>query len=156
MAEQKLITTADLAKKAGEIIGTSEPIKITQKMINDFAKVTGDNQWIHVDPEKAKKESPFKTTIAHGFLILALIPQFNESIGYKITDVKRKINLGFNRIRFIRPVPASSEIYSVIKLISVTKTENKNYQIQLNHTIKLKKTDKTACQAKMLVLIQTN
>jgi acyl dehydratase len=102
-------TLDDLRPLIGQEIGVSDWIVIPQATIDAFAQVTGDAQWIHVDAERAQRESPFGTTIAHGFLTLALISQLHLS-SVKIEKVKQTINYGLNRVRFPAPVPASALI----------------------------------------------
>ncbi len=99
----------DLKPLVGQELGASDWIPVAQPMIDAFAEVTGDQQWIHLDTERAQRESPFGTTIAHGFLTLSLISQLHlQSV--QIDKVKQTINYGLNRVRFPAPVPAGSLI----------------------------------------------
>jgi len=99
----------DLKPLVGQEIAASDWLTVTQDMINNFADVTGDRQWIHIDAERARRESPFGTTIAHGFFTLSLIGQLHlDSV--QIAKVKQTINYGLNRVRFPAPVPAGSQI----------------------------------------------
>ena len=93
---------------------------IDQERIDSFAQVTGDKQWIHINPEKAKTESPFKSTIAHGFLTLAMIPQLTESLQSKklYAESKLIVNYGLNQVRFPYPVRSNSRIRGRVKLVS--------------------------------------
>lgn len=97
------------AAQAGQEIGTTDYITVTQAMINTFAEATGDQQWIHLDTERAAQESPFGTTIAHGFLTLSLAPKFMNEL-FRIESVKMGINYGANKVRFTNPVPAGSRL----------------------------------------------
>ena len=101
-------TLSDLEAVIGEHIGTSEWVQITQDMINDFANVTGDHQWIHTDPERTKKELDM-TTIAHGYLTLSMVPRFMDEI-FTLKSVKRVVNYGSDKIRFTNMVPVDSRI----------------------------------------------
>ena len=83
-------------------------VEVTQDMINKFAELTGDHQWIHVDVERAKKESPFKTTIAHGFLTLSLLPVLRSGSDYKIVGYGNATNYGADKLRFVSPVPPAA------------------------------------------------
>ncbi len=82
---------------------------ITQEAVSDFGRVTGDEQWIYTDPQRAAAESPFGATVAHGFLTLALIPQLVAG-ALAVTDARLAINYGLNRVRFVRPVPVGAEL----------------------------------------------
>ena len=99
----------DLKPLVGQEVAASDWLPVTQAMIDTFAEVTGDRQWIHVDADRARRESPFGTTIAHGFLTLGLISQLHlQSV--EIERVSRTLNYGLNRVRFPAPVPAGSLI----------------------------------------------
>jgi acyl dehydratase len=94
----------------GQEIGVSDWLEVAQPLIDRFAELTSDRQWIHVDPARAKTESPYGTTIAHGFLTLSLVSQLHAQIVRVRGDYTRAINYGFNRVRFPAAVPASSRI----------------------------------------------
>ncbi|MEU0588772.1 MaoC family dehydratase [Streptomyces sp. NPDC006132] len=107
----------ELKKLAGSDLGTSEWIEVTQERIDTFADATGDHQWIHVDPERAK-EGPFGAPIAHGYLTLSLfIPLFTELLD--VQGVTTKVNYGLNKVRFPAPVKAGSRIRLTAKLAEV-------------------------------------
>jgi acyl dehydratase len=95
----------------------SEPVEVTQEMINRFAELTGDHQWIHVDVERAKRESPFGGTIAHGFLTLSLLPQMRGKSSWRIAGYGNATNYGANKLRFVSPVPAGAKIHSHSRLV---------------------------------------
>ncbi|MFK7734122.1 MAG: MaoC family dehydratase [Pseudomonadales bacterium] len=99
----------------------SNSFLVDQKLINDFADLSGDHQWIHVDEERAKAEGPFGSTIAHGFLVLACMSRFEhgESILDKISGFKFMTNYGSNKLRFLDPVPVNSEVHSRNRVKSV-------------------------------------
>ena len=99
-------------------------LEVTQEKIDTFADLTGDRQWIHVDVERCKKESPFKTTIAHGFLTLSLLPKLSASAGdgYAITGYGNATNYGAESLRFLSPVPAGSKVHARRRLKSVEAT----------------------------------
>jgi acyl dehydratase len=109
------------AKISDEFGPFGKPFEITQKMIDDFAALTGDHQWIHVDVERAKKESPFGTTIAHGFLILSMLPSLQVSSGsdYKIIGYGNAVNYGSDKLRFTSPVLASAKVHGRARLCGV-------------------------------------
>jgi len=100
----------------------SAPFEVSQKLINDFAALTGDNYWIHTDPEKCKTQSPFGTTIAHGFLTLVLLPQMRTPSDWEVTGYNNIVNYGSNKLRFSGAVPVGSKIHSRGRVKSVEKT----------------------------------
>jgi len=97
----------------------SESIEVTQDMINRFAELTGDHQWIHVDVERAKRESPFLTTIAHGFLTLSLLPCMHSNPSWKIAGYGNATNYGADKLRFVSPVPAGAKVHARSRLVAV-------------------------------------
>src|SRR4029079_2401338 len=97
----------------------SDPLEVTQDMINKFADLTGDHQWIHVDVERAKKESPFKGTIAHGFLTLSLLPPLRAASDHKVVGYGNATNYGSDKLRFVSPVPAGSKVHARARLVAV-------------------------------------
>jgi acyl dehydratase len=113
---------AELKTYVGKEIGVSDWCEVTQDMINTFADATGDHQWIHVDIERAKKESPYGGPIAHGFLTLSLTPRLVWDV-YKVDGVKMGVNYGVNRVRFPAPVPAGSRIRARVKLLELQEIE---------------------------------
>src|ERR1700728_4212946 len=110
-------TLEDLKASAGLEIAVSDWIEITQERINQFADATGDHQWIHVDRERAERESPYGSTIAHGFLTLSLVPMFlKEAI--QLGDVRMAINYGLNRVRFPSAVRSGDRVRARIAVQS--------------------------------------
>lgn len=107
------------AKISDEFGPWGAEVEVTQEMINKFADLTGDHQWIHVDVERAKRESPFKGTIAHGFLTLSLLPVLRSGSDYKIAGYGNATNYGADKLRFISPVPAGSKIHAHSRLVAV-------------------------------------
>lgn len=109
---------------ASEEFGDWGPeVEVTQEMINQFAELTGDKQWIHIDVERAKKESPFGGPIAHGFLTLALIPRVNP-MDIKIVGHGNATNYGAGGLRFLAPVPAGSKIHARQRLVGAEARKN--------------------------------
>jgi len=96
-----------------------ESVEVTQDLINRFADVTGDHQWIHLDVERCKKESPFGTTIAHGFLTLSLIPVLKTKKDFTVVGFANEVNYGSDKLRFLSPVPANSKVHARSRLVSV-------------------------------------
>jgi len=108
----------EFEKLAGKELGLSDYHRITQEQINQFAEATIDHQWIHVDPERAKKESPYGTTIAHGYLSLSILPYLWEQI-IKVNNTKLLVNYGIEDLRFNQPVLVNSEVRLRAKLNSI-------------------------------------
>jgi acyl dehydratase len=113
----------ELRSLIGREAGVSDWMEVSQDLINRFADVTGDHQWIHVDPERAKRETPFGSTIAHGFLTVSLLPQLSQRTITVKGDYKMRINYGFNRLRFVSPVRAGSRIRARFMAQKVTDNE---------------------------------
>ncbi|MBU2899175.1 MaoC family dehydratase [Vibrio hepatarius] len=114
---------AQLETKLGQVIHTGEWLEISQQRIDQFGQITEDMQWIHTNPERAEAESPFKTTIAHGFLTLAMLPKLTDSIDPDHTlfpTAKLVVNIGLNQVRFPYPVKANSRIRAVSTLSKIT------------------------------------
>jgi acyl dehydratase len=99
-------------------------VEVTQELIDRFAELSGDHQWIHVDVERAKKESPFGGPIAHGFLTLALLPQLGANSGTRITGARSVTNYGAESLRFLSPVPAGSKIHGRGRLVKAEARPN--------------------------------
>jgi acyl dehydratase len=117
------MTIQELRSRTGEEIGVSPWHTVTQEQIDRFADVTGDNQWIHIDAERARNESPYGTPIAHGFLTVSMLSGMAQE-AVKITDpAKMRINYGFNRLRFTGAVPSGSRIRTHFTLNSLKDVE---------------------------------
>src|SRR6185437_8198217 len=106
----------------GEFTGWSNAVEVTQEMIDDFARLSGDTYWIHTDPERAAKESPFGTTIAHGMLVQSLVGRLNLQLPLEVIGHRSMVNYGSDKLRFPTPVPAGSRIHarSRVKQIRAT------------------------------------
>jgi acyl dehydratase len=117
------MTLDELRNNIGKELGVSNWHEITQSQIDQFADVTGDHQWIHIDQDRARRESPYGITIAHGFLTVSLLPMlFTEAIE-TTGDVKLRVNYGFNRLRFTGAVPSGSRIRGRFTLSSIKDVE---------------------------------
>ena len=132
-------------------LGVSKWYRISQFQIWGFGLFTGDRQWIHMRPLKAKLCSPFKTTIAHGFLVLSLLPKMLEKT-YSITSVKMGVNYGLNRVRFTAPVPVGSYVRGRVILKEFKKIKN-GAQLTVSVTVELKGSKKPACVAEQVFLV---
>ncbi|HPK33631.1 MaoC family dehydratase [Ottowia sp.] len=140
-------TLADLAACAGQEITLTDWHTVTQDAIDKFADATGDHQWIHVDPERAKA-GPFGTTIAHGYLTLSLLAGFFDR-SIKVRDVRMGINYGSNKVRFMSPVPVNSRLRVRIELLGTTPIDG-GLQLAWRSTIEREGSDKPACVAESL------
>ena len=148
MEEIAFDDVAAIQKHVSEEFGAwGDEIEVTQEMINDFAELTGDHQWIHIDLERCKTESPFKTTIAHGFLTLSMIPALAPS--FDVPGVRMGINYGLDRVRFITPVPSGSRIRARSVLQAGDEVPG-GVQAKAEITIELEGADKPACVAETL------
>jgi len=112
-----LETPQSLMEHVGREIAVSDWLAITQERIRAFAEATDDRQWIHLDEERARHESPFRTTVAHGFLTLSLLSHFIRE-GIRIEKVRLAVNYGLNKVRFPAPLPAGSNVRARITLLS--------------------------------------
>jgi len=130
----------------GQTIGPSDWREVTQKLIDQFAEVSGDDQWIHVDTERAKTESPFGTTVAHGNLTLSMIDGFRSGL-MESSGFKMGVNYGWNKVRFPAPVPAGSRIRASIETLSVDELGGGWYQIAQKWTVEVEGNEKPACVA---------
>lgn len=142
-------TLSELAACTGQEVAVSDWITITQQQINLFAEATGDHQWIHVDPEKARS-GPFGGPIAHGFLTLALLPKFFES-SFQITGSSVGVNYGLNKVRFTAPVPAGSRLRARMKLLAAEPIDNAGMQMRWEVTVEREGSAKPVCVAESLV-----
>jgi acyl dehydratase len=129
----------------------SQPLEVTQPMINQFADLTGDHQWIHVDPERAKRESPFGQAIAHGFLTLSLLPAMKREPDWIPTGFGNATNYGANKLRFVAPVPAGSKIHSRARLTGV-EAHKRGTQVTQEIQVHVVGSEKPALIYEMVVL----
>ena len=144
------ITPQELQTKVGEHLGTSDWVLVDQEMINKFADATGDHQFIHVDPEKAKM-TPFGTTIAHGFLTLSLMPLLMEkSDKPEIDGVKMGVNYGGNKTRFISPVRAGKRVRAHVKLLDLTEKRPGQWQQTVELSVEIEGEEKPALLAEWI------
>jgi acyl dehydratase len=143
---------ADLKAKVGSEEKVGDWISVDQKRIDLFADATEDHQWIHVDPARAKKESPYKDTIAHGFLTLSLLPALSREVqggGTPYPGVKLAVNYGLNKVRFPAPVKVNSRIRSRSKLKQVEEVAGA-LQLVREVTVEVEGQDKPCCIAETI------
>jgi acyl dehydratase len=139
----------DLKSAVGTEIGASEWVEITQDRINTFADATGDEQWIHVDTDRAARELPGKTTIAHGLLTLSLIPMFMRSI-IGLKGLKNTLNYGANRVRYLSPVPAGSRLRARVSVVQAEDVPPDALRVTYNVTIEIEGGKRPACVAEVI------
>ena len=133
----------------GQELGVSQWIAVDQDRINAFADTTGDHQWIHVDVERARSESPYGTTIAHGFLTLSLIPALSKD-NYRVDNAKMGINYGLNKVRFLAPVPAGSLVRLRSDLVDAKKVNDSTVDLTVQQTVELNGSEKPAAVAEVI------
>ncbi len=147
------ISVADLMKKVGQEIGVSQWHVVSQEMIDRFADVTHDYQFIHVDPVRAKKETPFGGTIAHGYLILSLVAPMSYEALPQIDGRVMGINYGLDKVRFLSPVRAGSRVRAHFKLKEVSPRSEKEVLLKNEIMVELEGAEKPAVYAESLSVI---
>ena len=142
-------TLAELPSYKGKELGTSDWVEVTQERVNLFADATGDHQWIHVDVERANRESPFGGPIAHGYLTLSLlIPMWSQVL--TVSDVGMAVNYGLNKVRFPAPVPVGSKVRLTATLKDAEQITG-GYQLTASAVIEREGGDKPVCIAELVV-----
>lgn len=142
-------TIADLKTMVGKDLPIGNWYTVSQEMIDDFANATLDKQWIHVDEKRAEKESPFKTTVAHGFMSVSMISKLLEEV-FTIKSLKMGLNYGLNKVRFPNPVPVNSQLRMVSKILSMEALKNNGTKLTFACTVEIKGQEKPACVAEFL------
>jgi acyl dehydratase len=139
---------AALRERVGAEPVVSEWLSVDQASVDRFAQATGDHQWIHVDPERARRESPFGGPVAHGFLTLSLIPAL---LGKTIALRQRMgVNYGLNRVRFTSPVPVGSSLRAKFAIDSVREVDNAGVQVVWNVTLERQGSERPVCVAEFI------
>jgi len=142
----------DVQQSIGKEAGVSGWLEVSQDLIDQFAALTGDRQWIHIDAERARRESPFGTTVAHGFLTVALLSRLvSEAVDLHV-DSKLRVNYGFNRLRFPAPVTAGSRVRARVTPNAVSDVEG-GIQIAWGVLVEIENNAKPALAAEWLVRI---
>jgi acyl dehydratase len=139
---------AGLEERVGDHLGYSDYVEITQEQVNLFADATGDHQWIHVDPERAAKESPFGGPIAHGYLTLSLGPMLSPQI-LRVEGVKMGVNYGCDKVRFPSPVPVGAKVRLGAQLTGVERIAG-GAQVTMTFTFECEDAPKPACVAEII------
>jgi acyl dehydratase len=136
----------ELERLVGTTIGPSDWREVTQEMIDAFAELSGDDQWIHVDAERAATESPFGTTVAHGNLTLSMIDGFRRGL-LESSGFKMGVNYGWNRVRFPAPVPSGSRVRASVEVLTVEDVGDGWWQVTQRWSVEVEGNEKPACVA---------
>ena len=148
--QTKIARLSELKHYVGKELGLTEWVEITQEMINQFGELTGDTQWIHVDVEKSKQYSPYKTTVAHGFMILSMASKF----GYEtcvIEDIAMGLNYGLDKVRIPSATPVGSWVRGRVSLMDVEEFEG-GAKYKVNMIFEIKGQEKPAVVAEFIAM----
>jgi len=135
----------------GTEVGVSDWIEVTQERIEQFAQATGDNQWIHVDVERAVRELPTGTTIAHGLLTLSFAPVFIRDV-MRLESLKNTLNYGANRVRYLAPVPAGSRLRGRTTIVDAEDSPSNGLRVTYGVTIEIENRERPACVAEVIAV----
>lgn len=135
----------------GRDLGVSDWVTVDQERINAFAEATGDHQWIHVDEARCRRESPYGTTIAHGFLTISLLPMLAQQL-IEFRGISARLNYGLNKLRFTGPVPAGSRVRLRQGIKDVSERDDGSLQVTADVVIEVEGADKPACIAESVAL----
>lgn len=145
---RSIASIAELKSLVGQEVGMTDWVPIVQERVNLFAQATGDSQWIHTDVERSRKESPYGSTIAHGFLTLSLLPMLMECVVSMPTS-RMGVNYGLNKVRFPAPLPVGRKVRGRVGVMEVEDIAG-GAQITWNITVELEGGDKLVCVAELL------
>jgi len=147
------LTMANMRDRVGGELGVSKWLLVDQERIDRFAECTEDRQWIHVDVERAKRESPYKRPIAHGYLTLSLLGSLSIDVGVVPSDAGAGFNYGLDKVRFLAPVPAGARVRLRVSLDSVEDKSNGQLLIRTKNVLEIENSDKPALVADALALL---
>ena len=147
------LTLAGLGERVGQELGVSGWVTIDQARIDAFASCTDDHQWIHVDVERAKQESPFRSSIAHGYLTLAMVAPLAMEIGVIPGDAAAGLNYGIDKVRFLAPVPAGARVRLRVVLTGIEPREGGQMIMRTQNTLEVEGSEKPALIAETLTLL---
>ncbi len=150
---RKRYDVSTLEQFVGQELGVSDWLTVDQERINEFADCTGDHQWIHVDIERAKRESPLGSTIAHGYLTLSLLAAMQ--MGIIPAGVSQALNYGLDRVRFIAPVKAGARIRTRVVVLAVEPQDKGRFLLKFQNTVEIEDEKKPALIAETLALLLT-
>jgi acyl dehydratase len=147
------LTLLNINEFVGRELGVSSWMTVDQARINQFAECTGDHQWIHVDVDRAKRESPFRSAVAHGYLTLALIAPLAMEVGVVPKDAAAGFNYGLDKVRFLTPVKAGARVRLRVVLVGVEPKEAGQLVVKTRNTLEIDGSDKPALIAETLALL---
>ena len=147
------LTLAGLGEKIGQELGVSDWVAIDQARIDAFASCTGDHQWIHVDVERAKRESPFGGPVAHGYLTLSMVASLAMQVGVIPKDAAAGLNYGIEKVRFLAPVPAGRRVRLRVVLAGIEPREGGQVIMKTQNTLEVEGSQKPALVAETLALL---
>jgi acyl dehydratase len=147
------LTISQLGERVGQELGVSDWVTIDQSRINKFAACTGDHQWIHVDVERAERESPYGGAVAHGYLTLAMIAPLSMQIGVIPKDAAAGLNYGVDKARFLAPVPAGARVRLRVVLTGVEPKDGGQAIMKTRNTLEVEGSDKPAVVAETLAFL---
>jgi len=148
-----MTTLEDLRSQIGTTLGPTDWRTVDQAMIDTFATLSGDRQWIHTDVQRAARESPFGTTIAHGNLTLSMIDGFRDEL-VPLDGFRLGVNLGYDRVRFPAPVPVGSKVRASARLVDVSDRGDGWWQLVQRFTVEVDGGERPACVADSVVRVQ--
>ena len=146
-------TLAGLGESVGQELGVSDWVTIDQPRIDTFASCTGDRQWIHVDVERARRESPFRGPIAHGYLTLAMVAPLAMQVGVIPSDAAAGLNYGIDKVRFLAPVRAGARVRLRVVLAGIEPREGGQVIMKTVNTMEVERSEKPALIAETLALL---
>jgi acyl dehydratase len=147
------LTISQLGERVGQELGVSDWVTIDQSRIDRFAACTGDHQWIHVDVERAERESPYGGAVAHGYLTLAMIAPLSMQIGVIPKDAAAGLNYGVDKARFLAPVPAGARVRLRVVLTGVEPKDGGQAIMKTRNTLEVEGSDKPAVVAETLAFL---
>ena len=152
MTMSTALSLATLGRFVGQELGVTDWMRLGQERIDEFAHCTGDDQWIHVDVQRASRESPFKSTIAHGYLTLALVGPAQLTTWIRPAGIATALNYGLDRVRFLAPVMSGARVRCRVKLNSVEAKGNGRQLVTTETAVEIEGQDKPAVIANSLVM----
>jgi acyl dehydratase len=142
-----------MSGRIGQELGVSDWVQIDQSRIDAFASCTGDHQWIHVDVERAKRESPFRGPVAHGYLTLSMVAPLSMQVGILPKDAAAGLNYGIDKVRFLAPVPAGARVRLRVVLAGIEPREGGQAILRTQNTLEVEGSQKPALIAETLALL---
>ena len=146
-------TLSDMTEFVGKELGVSSWVTVGQSQIDQFAECSGDRQWIHVDVERAKRESPYRGTVAHGYLLLAMVAPLSMQVGVLPKDAAAGLNYGVDKARFLAPVPAGARVRLRVVLVGVEPKGGGQAILKTKGTLEIEGSDKPALVAETLAFL---